>query len=237
MREEVMLQSGANRLDGTICRAEKQRGGVVFIAGGGTYTKELYREWQQHLANNGYSSMAFDFPGIGKSTGELSSTGLNSRLGDTEKALDYFINQTGLSEADITLCGRSMGGTLALRVADKRGHKKLILLYPAAYAAEAYEKNFDEEFTEVIRSKDSWVNSPDFELAEKYDGEILVIYGQLDEVIPKGIQDRYLEIGKLKGQSLVIKGAGHNKFLWEDDMGSKWRRHELFDVALHFLGA
>lgn len=227
--------SAATALSASLCLAENPKGGVLFIAGGGAYTKEFYREWQEDLAENGYHSLAFDFPGIGASSGHITATSLNSRLHDATNAFDWFARETGLPNHLIFPCGRSMGGPLALRLTQEKILSKTILLYPAAYAEAAYDKLFGPSFSEVIRQKNSWQDSPDFELAQKCHGELLVIYGEKDAIIPKEIQNRYLDIAKTKGSALLLQEAGHNQYLWETDPTSVANRAKLFEATRDFL--
>lgn len=128
-----------------------------------------------------------------------------------------------------------MGGPIALRLASERKHNKVILLYPAAYAEATYDKCFGAEFSKVIRQENSWKDSPDFRLAEKFTGKLLVIYGELDRTIPKEIQNKYLDIAKTKGLALTLQGAGHNQYFWENDSTSVLNRQKLFQITRDFL--
>ena len=237
MDQCIVFESNGLKLSGTICLStvKDTKGGVLFLPGAGTLTKDVYLEWQKHLAQHGYHSFVFDFPGIGAREGELKNSSLASRLANSEVALGMFLDKSGLSIDQITVCGRSMGGPLALTLADTHQLPKLILLYPAAYAAEAFDKPFTAEFTKVIRAEDSWHDSPDFDRAENYKGEIMIIYGSLDRVIPGGIQARYLEIARSKGVALVLDGFGHNEYLWENTDVATQKRAEVFVSVLDFL--
>jgi len=234
--EEVKINSGGNSLVGGLCLVDQPKGGVLFISGGGTQPHRLFREWQERLAAAGYSSLAFDFPGVGDSPGELADSSLNSRLADSERALAYLAERAGLGERRVIVCGRSMGGPLALRLAAEYQLAKTILLFPAAYAAEAYGQRFGDGFTEILRRQNSWAGSPDFDLAEKLPGELLVVYGDADPIIPRPIQDRYLEIGQRKGRAAVIPGAGHTGSFWGDDPSATKLRDELYAIVDEFLG-
>lgn len=233
--QSIVFRSGLCDLSASLYLTDNPIGGVLFIAGGGSYTKELYKEWQEYLASSGFHSLAFDFPGIGSSNGLLTSSSLNSRLTDAANAMQWFVEQTGLSQDQIFLCGRSMGGPITLRLATQKKHHKVILLYPAAYAEVAYDKPFGPKFSEVIRQKNSWIDSPDFELAEKFTGKLMIIYGELDHVIPKEIQTRYLKIAHAKGIALTLQAAGHNQYFWENDSTSVLNRMKLFQLTRDFL--
>ena len=50
----VVCQSASSELSASLYLSDNPYGGVLFIAGGGSYTKELYKEWQEYLALNGY---------------------------------------------------------------------------------------------------------------------------------------------------------------------------------------
>lgn len=214
--------------------AASQKGGVLFVAGGGQ-NRINYLEWQRFLAQHGYSSLTFDFPGVEKSPGELSDTSLDSRTANAADALDYLASEANLANKDIVICGRSMGGPIALRIGHKSGCRKIVLFVPAAYADEAYNKPFGEEFSKVIRAADSWKNSSDFKLANEFSGRLMVVYGEEEHIIPGEIQSQYLAIAKSKGTALIMKGIGHNKNLWDDSAASTTNRRKLFELVQEFI--
>ena len=231
---KVQIETSDHALEGAICIPDVPKGGIIFVPGGGLESLlDDFREWQEHLYGKGYASLSFDFPGVGGSGGALGETSLNSRLHSLEDALAYFRDKTELSE--IIICGRSMGGPLALRTAMARHLKRVILLFPAAFPADAYNKNFGPAFTAELRKENGWVNSPDFKKAEDFEGRILTVYGDQDNVIPKGIQDRYLSIVKQKGVAILLPGVGHNKHIWGADPENTRRRYELLAIIDKFI--
>lgn len=229
MIEAVKIPSGKWVLAGNLVRARNQKGGVLFIAGGGKQSM-IYDDWQNFLADHGYSSLSFDFPGISKSTGNLHETGLASRIENTKDALSFLKESSDLQDSEISLVGRSMGGPIALRVGSN--YRKLVLLFPAAYADGAYEKLFGDEFSKVIRAEKSWEGAQDFDFAGQIREKLMVLYGEQEHVIPEEIQKTYLDIAL---KPMRLKGVGHNRNLWEDSPESTSNRQKLFQEVLRFI--
>ncbi len=232
----IDFSSQVNTLTGKLSLAQNQIGGVLFVSGGGLASLEKpMMLWQEHLAQRGYSSLTFNFPGVADSTGIVPGSSLHSRLQDTKNALDYFIQHTHLKYEEIALCGRSMGAPLVLRLAIDNPFKATILLFPAAYHNDTFEIKFgDPKFRELLVSPQSWKESNDFMLAKKLRENTLVVYGDQDEVIPSDIQDRYRRAVAAK-HFVMVPGMGHNTYLWDDDEQSKNNRQIVFDKTIEFI--
>lgn len=232
--KEIQFKSGKNKISANLCLVKNNIGAILFIAGGGFLSKDIYKDLQEKLARNGLSSLSFDFPGVGKSLGKLEESGLKTRFRDSLKAYLELARLTNLGDKKIFVCGRSMGGPIALRLAVERGLKSAILLFPAAYSGTAYSAKFGKEFSAVIKKNNSWKNSKDFSLAEGLKS-LLVIYGDKDNVIPPEIQNKFLTIAREKGRAIIIKGMGHNENLWGNDIVSAGNRKLLLNAILNFI--
>lgn len=127
-----------------------------------------------------------------------------------------------------------MGGHIAAELTTIRSICTLILLYPAAYAKEAEAKPFNEEFTKVLRSENSWHNSPAFQALEKYPNKVLVLYGEKDVVIPDGVKQRYQQLVTRKGKFISLRNAGHVLLSSESESERK-TRSTVFKEILIFL--
>lgn len=203
--EKVYFHS-TNKLAGNLFIPNKNvRKGLLFLHGGGTSTKERFAYLQEELAEHGYASFAIDFRGCGESEGSFKDGSLQHRLDDAEAAYDYFQQYVD----SITVVGSSMGGHVASRLIQTKKADKLILLYPAAYALEAEDKPLNDTFTKVLREEGSWKNSPIFPALMQYDNPVLIIYGENDTVVPKEVQEKYREIAKIKGKSVILPNAPH----------------------------
>ena len=82
-----------------------------------------------------------------------------------------------------------MGCHVALEMLTDPRIENLILFYPAIYTDESYEISFDEKFTEIIRKHESWRNTSVLNNLHNFKGNILVVWGDKDSVIPKEVVD------------------------------------------------
>jgi uncharacterized protein len=181
------------------------------------------------------AGLIFDCRGVGESEGQFVDGGLNNRLKDSQNALYAFISQNVINPEKICVIGNSMSGHTAIRLTQKFINiKALILAYAAAYSSEAEEKKLDQSFSAEIRRENSWVNSPVFPILEKFPGKILVVYGENDQVIPKVIQQRYIDIANKKRESHIIKNAGH-KMILSVNTKEELAMQQLFKISVKFL--
>src|SRR5258708_3018073 len=123
--------------------------GVLILHGGGKSNKERFLKLQEFLVINDYTSLPFNFRGVGESTGKYEEGSLINRLHDAESAYDELSKYVD----QIILIGCSMGGHVATMLTETRDIHKLILLYMATYAKEAEDKPLNEEFTEILRTE------------------------------------------------------------------------------------
>lgn len=80
-----------------------------------------------------------------------------------------------------------MGGYTALKLLQTHNIKNLVLLAPAVYSQDAFSVQFDQGFTDIIRQFKSWEKSDIFSSLQQFTGNLLVIIGTQDEVIPMDV--------------------------------------------------
>ena len=180
---------------------------LLLLHGAGHSNRERFQLLRAHFWEHGISSAAFDFVGHGDTGGELRSSSLRSR---TEQACRV-IKALHLSPP-LSILAASMGAYTAVTLLRHYAIGCLILVMPAMYTAEAYDVPFNRGFTEVIRRTNSWQQSDAWHLLSGYTGELLVIAGENDAVIPPDVIRNIYEAAKLaKRRDLyVIPGASHN---------------------------
>ncbi len=200
-------------------RADKEVAGLLIVNGGANIpiAQSPYPEWQGVLGEKGISSLSFDFRGVGDSGVALFDTSLLTRREDVRAALDLFKTQS--SKIPMYVMGVSMGAPLAIELALSEKLAGLILTSPAAYSAEAREKNFGEAFSQAIRKPRSWEGSPEFENLKAYNGKMLLAYGVDDDIVPQEILREYDEIVGQKRGNVLRLHAGH-RFMREGDQAS-----------------
>jgi pimeloyl-ACP methyl ester carboxylesterase len=154
----------------------------VWIHGGGVGTKERIYTSSDVLEEKNITMLSFDQSGAGKDKDNIKQSSLQRRTEETKYAIEHFA-----SKEPLTVCGSSMGGEIALRMLEHFPIKSIILFCPAIYDEAAFLVKFGEGFTDLIREPNSWQRSSTLPLLEKFTGELLIVIGELDSVIPPGV--------------------------------------------------
>jgi dienelactone hydrolase len=104
-----------------------------------------------------------------------------------------------------------MGGHIALELLKHHDVKNLVLFYPGIYTHEAYDLPFDERFSSAIRKENSWQDAAVLEDLKKFQGSLLIIWGENDAVVPRGVVDLLFETAnRARNRELfVVPGAEH----------------------------
>ncbi len=134
-------------------------------------------------------SFTFDFSGAGGIG--LEDSNLEKRYNEAKKAIKAF----GLSEP-LNIVGSSMGGYIAIKLSEAFTVANLFLFCPAVYTKRAFSVAFGPEFSTIIRAKESWKYTDAFEILKKFYGNVFIIIGEQDAVIPK-------EIIQMMSESLI----------------------------------
>lgn len=213
MVKDITFEVDNQKLFGTLHKAEEEKAVALIVAGGGNIPRNdgCYPLWQEYLAEQGVTTFNFDFRGVGESGGELKDTSLETRAEDSRRALSVLKNNSNAQ--NVYLIGRSMGGPVAIQIADF-SIKGLLLLAPAAYSLAARIKKFGPDFSEEIRRQESWKNSPDFKQLGEYMGKLFLLYGTKDQVVPVNISLEYEKVANSKnGTVLILKGEDHTSWV------------------------
>lgn len=154
----------------------------------------------RELAQDGYMVIRFDYVGCGESTGNYGSEDMDSMIAQTRAVLDYGISSNDVDPQRVTLIGHSLGGAVALltSIRDRRV-KNLVLWASVGYpfndivkivGRDAYDLSVKQgaadhvgySFTPVYFN--SLASFQPFQEASKFTGDVLVIHGTSDDVIP-----------------------------------------------------
>jgi pimeloyl-ACP methyl ester carboxylesterase len=186
--EECVIEAGAEKLAATkIYAASGDPPCVVSFHGTGiTATRGRIRYLLDDLAAHGVSSGCFDFSGHGQSTGRMEQSTLSVRVEEARAAAGSLAG--GHLRAVI---GTSMGAHVAALLSPILRPRSLFLFSPAAYPAEAAEIPFNDDFTALARRPGAYRSSPAFEALSRFGGDLLIVAGGKDDVIPKEVVDRY----------------------------------------------
>ncbi len=178
------------------------------------------------LSDNEFASVRFDFAGSGESDGEFIDMTLSGELEDAKNILDYVKTLNFVDTTKIGVIGFSMGGAVASVLAGIRRDdiKSLCLWAPAGnmaeivlndFIAEGYPEFLDRGYHEfegqmIGKSFVEDIGKIDiYGIASEYNGNVLLLHGDADEVVPLNASHKYLAHYGQKAGLNIIRGADH----------------------------
>lgn len=174
---------------------------VLFLHGAGQSTRMLFRPLQEALK---VPSVAFDFIGHGETGGVLEESSLKER----EEQVRAVVEATGMTEP-LSIVAASMSGYTAIKLLEKYEVARLVLFVPAVYAVEAYDRVFNQGFSEIIRRPRSWVETDAWRILKGFKGDLLMIKAGYDDVIPDEVIERLYEAAGGRKELLMVKESPH----------------------------
>jgi hypothetical protein len=151
----------------------------------------------EDIKGMGFSVFAYDYRGYGTSSGTPSE---ESAYKDQDAGYGYLVGNLGIPANRIITLGRSLGGAVAIDLAQRKQLGGLIIesSFVTAYRVLTRIPLFPfDKFTNISKIKD--VRCP-----------VLVIHGKQDEVIPLWHGERLFQGANQPKLSLWVEGAGHN---------------------------
>jgi alpha/beta superfamily hydrolase len=189
------------------------------------------------LEKMGIASLRFDFAGSGESDGDFRDMTLTGELLDANKILDYARTLSFVDKDRISVVGLSMGGAVAsMLCAGRKDHVHSLCLWaPAGNMGEIVVDNFiGDSFAEYERKGFHDVEGltiginfvedvKGMDICQRsagYDKNILLIHGDVDEVVSIKASEKYVECYGSKASLKVLSGADHtfNKKEWEEQV-------------------
>ena len=231
------IPSGGNTLAAVLTTPAGCRDGgkvpLVVIMHGITVHKDwpLYKAISDRLAAEGYATLRFDFDGHGESTGADFEMTVPKEIGDARAVFDCALSLGVASR--IAFLGHSQGGLVAGMAAAELGADKVPVLVQMAPAAAAKDLRSDGMFAgrrlfdpadlpdRVALPSGYTVGRgyletaaalPVYETAATYAGDVLLLQGGADIVVPPAYADRYAEAYKAAARCeyALIPGENHN---------------------------
>jgi pimeloyl-ACP methyl ester carboxylesterase len=204
-----------------------------------------YRTVAEDLAMRGIGSIRMDFPGCGESIEPFTENHLSNMLLDLQASRKFAASQPGVDNERVGLLGFSMGGRLvallseidptyrvmatwAPAVANGSEREVHSLGGPDAYDAlrqQAMEQGFAQFTTRWgmdMQLSQQWFTdleqSKPLDAVRKFEGPLLVIYGDQDDVVPPRISEAAIEAAQNSSEVVrhVIPGAGHDLGFYSD---------------------
>ncbi|MCR4306750.1 MAG: hypothetical protein NUV42_02155 [Candidatus Yonathbacteria bacterium] len=184
---------------------------------------KLYGHLAIILQTSGVTSLLYNQPATGGSSGDWHKETLSSRTETLVELVDYFGKQ--MHFLDYVLIGSSSGACMAINAVEqieKQGHKvsKLLLLSPAAYPKEVETVPYGKKFTDLLREPWDVATSPVFPKLKKFlesgTSLLLCFFEYDDPPIPLYIQEYYRNFVRRFEEDgvdilvMTIPGVTHN---------------------------
>lgn len=200
--EEVWLKSGGKRIHGWFVPAKAPRGVLLYFHGNaGNISHRLEPIKQLHDLH--LSVFIFDYQGYGQSEGRPSE---RSTYQDSRAAWDYLVDQRGIGRDQIVLYGRSLGGAVAIELAEEVDPSALILVSCFTSAVDMATKIYPLLPIRLVRR----IHYNSLKRIRGVAAPKLFIHSIDDEVVPFGMGRRLYSRAPRPRQFLKISG-GHNE--------------------------
>lgn len=204
-KEVDFVSKDGKKLNGWFIPADDPKGVLLFCHGNaGNISHRI--ESIKIFHDIGLSVFIFDYRGYGKSEGKPNEKGTYL---DAEAAWEYLIKHEHFDASEIMLFGRSIGGSIAARLAAAKNPKALIIessftsivdlgaeIYPFLPVCLLSRFRYDtQEYVKAIKSP------------------VLVIHSSDDEIIPFSHGKAIFEAANEPKEFLKIQGS-HNGGFW-----------------------
>ncbi|QNK56594.1 alpha/beta hydrolase [Paenibacillus sp. PAMC21692] len=189
----------------------------------------LFVKAARELAAQGSYVLRFDYGGCGESNGDYGALGFNAMIDQTRTAIDYVYGMDCVDPSRIVLLGHSLGGAVALLTAVKDKRVKRLIMwsavgYPFTDIVRIVGKaGYDEAVTKGRTDYagyslqtvffESLMEHQPFQSATRFGGEVLLVHGTSDELIPVDYSFLYQKVFWTRSEGLcdkeIIFQAGH----------------------------
>jgi pimeloyl-ACP methyl ester carboxylesterase len=183
---------------------EQNRWPLIIICHGFVGNKigvdRLFVKAARKFNSSGFMVLRFDYAGCGESTGDYGAGGLEALVDQTRRVIDYVSSMDCIDSNRIILLGHSLGGAASLLASSEDTRVKTLVLWSSVAQPlndivrivgeskyeEANRKGF-VDFQGYALTKqffDSLTKQHPFQHTGKFSGDVFIVHGTSDEVIP-----------------------------------------------------
>ncbi|QHT63544.1 alpha/beta hydrolase [Paenibacillus lycopersici] len=213
-------------------------------------TDRLFVEAAERLTQSGYLVLRFDHGGCGESSGDYGSGGLDELIAQTRTVIDYASSLDLVDSERLILLGHSLGGAVAVLTAARDSRvKSLVLWAPVAHpymdirniiGTKAIEeidtvgRTDHKHYQFTKRFTDSLAQYQPLTETRGYGGDVLIVHGTADTVIPVDYCFLYQKMFWLRKEGncdkeIILQG--------DHTFSSKESRDALLDISLRWIDA
>lgn len=191
---------------------EKKLPSVVVLHGRGS-SQARYTDRAEALAEAGFLTLIFSFRGCGESDGDFAEQTIKMGHEDAIAGYDFLLQQDKVDKNRVGVYGGSYGGYHASLLTQHRSVNSLILSVPALYLNSEWElvpETMKDEH-QKYRNGDDFSDSIAIKAIAKYEGPLLLVPHELDDICPAKQTDAFFDHAVLasKKEKIVIDGVGH----------------------------
>ncbi len=201
-QDVYFVSSDRTPLHGWYCPVTDSRHTVLYVHGNAgniaTRVKTLRRMQQVSRV----SVLAFDYRGYGRSSG---TPDVEGAIRDAEAARAELRKLSGASDGEIVVWGESVGGVIAVELADASPPKALILESTFSSLRDMAQAHYPQHAAAVPSGMLNATNK-----IRNYRGKLLQLHGGADRIVPVYIARRLHDAAKCEKQFVLIAGKGHN---------------------------
>jgi len=186
--------------------------GVVLYFHGNGQNISKYAPHAPFFTKNNYEVWMIDYPGYGKSTGEMSEKALYDWA-----MVFYKLARARFPKDKIILYGRSLGTGIAAQLASVRDCKALVLESPYySFTSLAASKAPVYPVSQMLRYE-----LPTYKYLQEVTAPITIFHGTEDELIPISQSKRLKPFLKKNDEWIPLENAGHNNCMNFDGYATK----------------
>lgn len=245
---EVTVMNGARAVPATVVVPDGQGPFPAVVMnhghGGGRQEGGGFTKLAKALADAGIMTIRMDFPGSGDSKESFTEGYLSNMISDSNASLAYMLANFPADPNRLGILGYSMGGRIALTIAETPGnpYKAVGLLAPSAnpgkglalflagseaeferlYAEASTDKGY-ADYTTIYGQKqklskrwfDELLASSPLETISNYTGAMLVVHGDKDTVILPA-EDEAVVKAYPKASIVLVPNADHGYGFYSD---------------------
>lgn len=174
--------------------------GVVIYYHGNMENIEHYGAFAKAFTKNGYEVWMEDYPGFGKSTGEITEKKLYDQAFEVKRLAD-----AKFGTDSIIIYGKSLGTGIAANVASRVKAKMLILETPY-YSIPSLFSSYAFMYPNSMMSN---YKIPTHHFLEEVPYPVIILHGTNDGVIPLRCAKKLTAVLKNTDKFIVVEGATH----------------------------
>lgn len=175
--------------------------GVVLYFHGNRGNINRYAKYAENFTKKGYEVWMPDYPGYGKTTGNLSEENLYKQAAEVYKLANSKFNKDS-----ITIYGKSLGSGIAAWLASKKSCKRLILETPYYSMPDLFSHYAPIYPTSAM----AHFKLPTFQYLQEVKAPVSILHGNDDNVIPYNNGHKLIKKFKPGDEFITIDKGGHN---------------------------